>query len=211
MEKTEAMALLPIFLKLYGRPCVVVGGGRIAESRIIGLEEAGAAVIVIAPKATRRVEEWARAGRVQWLRRRFRPRDLDGAALVISATNSQQVNKSVFEEARQRRIFCNAVDDPKRCDFYYGAVVRRGDLQIAISTSGACPSLAQRLRRDLERQLTQKYAAWVEQLRRSRSELRTQPMSKARRLRALQRLASHRGFLKFSAAGNNARSNDGSR
>lgn len=193
------MALLPIFLKLEKRRCVVVGAGRTAESKITSLLKAEADVMVVAPNATEQVKEWAGSRRVNWQRRKFRTQDLDGASLVISATSSRRLNQSVFNEARRRGILCNAVDDPERCDFFYGAVVRRGDLQIAISTRGASPCLAQRLRRELERQFTAEYATWLEHLRRSRSDLRAAVVNIAARRRALQRLASHRAFLKFNA------------
>ena len=193
------MTLLPIFLKLEGLPCVVVGGGRTAEAKIRSLLRAKAEVAVVAPKATQRVRDWAREGKIRLMRRNFRSGDLDGISLVISATNSCRVNQAVLNAARQRRIFCNAVDDPERCDFFCGAVVRRGDLQIAISTAGASPSLAQRLRRDLERQFKKGYAAWIEHLRGSRADLLARRMSVARRRRALHRLASHAAYAKFSA------------
>lgn len=200
------MTLLPIFLKLEKRRCVVVGAGRTAESKITGLLKAKADVTVVAPEATERVKKWARNRQLQWQRRSFRATDLDGALLVVSATSSPRLNQSVFSEARRRGILCNAVDDPERCDFFYGAVVRRGDLQIAISTTGASPCLAQRLRRDLERQFTAEYAAWLEHLRRSRSDLRAAVVNRGARRRALQRIASRRAFLRFNAIQQGSRS-----
>lgn len=193
------MALLPIFLRLEGRPCAVVGGGRTAEAKIRSLLRAEAEVTVIAPKVTEQVRVWAREGKIRLVRRQFRYGDLDGMALVISATNSRDVNQLVLKAARRRRIFCNAVDDPERCDFFYGAVARRGDLQIAISTAGASPSLAQRIRRELERRFHPGYSEWVEHLRRGRTNLLARRMSSVRRRRALHRLASHAAYLEFSA------------
>lgn len=193
------MALLPIFLKLKGRSCVVVGGGRTAEAKIRSLLRAEAEVTVVGPKRTQQVKEWAREGKIRLVRRNFRSRDLDGAALVISATNSREVNQFVLNAARPRRIFCNAVDDPERCDFFYGAVARRGDLQIAVSTAGASPSLAQRLVRDWKRQFKGEYAAWLEHLRCARADLLGRRMSREGRRRALHRLASQAAFLEFSA------------
>src|SRR4029077_4516424 len=101
----------------------------------------------------------------------FEPHDLDGAFLVITATSSPDVNAQVFAEARKRNVLCNSVDDPDNCDFYYPAVVNRGDLQIAISTSGRSPALAQRLRKELEEQFGPEYGEWIRQLGSARFEM----------------------------------------
>ena len=126
--------LFPIFLKLHGRPCLVVGAGRVGQSKLQSLIQAGAQVRVVSPQATPGVARLAREKKIVWLRRKFTARDLDGMLLVVVATSSSSVNKQVFEQARRRGVLCNAVDDPKSCDFYYPAVVRRGNFQIAIST-----------------------------------------------------------------------------
>ena len=130
------MSLFPLFLKLEGRRCLVVGASNVAESKIRSLLDSGANVRVIAPQANAAVQEWASAGVVRWEARNFEAADLDGTVLVIAATSSSAVNGTVFREAQQRNVLCNAVDDPEHCDFYYGAVVRRGQLQVAISTEG---------------------------------------------------------------------------
>ena len=129
------MSLFPMFMKLEGRPCLVVGAGAIGEPKIDSLLTSGASVRVIAPSASPAVAEWARDGSILWEAREFNNSDLDGVFLVIAATSSRQVNGAIFREAQQRNILCNVVDDPEYCDFYYPAVVRRGDLQLAISTN----------------------------------------------------------------------------
>ena len=144
------MDLFPIFLKLAARPCVVVGAGNLAESKIESLQAAHAKVTVIAPKANRRIVDLAEAGDVEWLQREYAAGDLTGNFLVVAATDVPAVNRAVFAEATEKNILCNAVDDPPFCDFYFPSVVRRGDLQIAISTAGASPALAQQLRSTLE-------------------------------------------------------------
>ncbi|HEX2344861.1 MAG TPA: bifunctional precorrin-2 dehydrogenase/sirohydrochlorin ferrochelatase [Vicinamibacterales bacterium] len=146
------MTLFPLFLKLARRRCLVVGAGTIAEGKIASLLDARARVRVVAPQATPTIAAWARNRRLMWIQRAFEPADLDRAFLVIAATSSVKVHRIVFREARHRGVLCNAVDEPTRCDFYYPAVFRRGDLQIAVSTSGRSPALAQRLRRELEAQ-----------------------------------------------------------
>ncbi len=183
------MSLFPLFVKLDGRPCLVVGAGPVGEAKIASLVRAGANVRVVAPRATRTVRAWARAGKISWEARGFDPADLDGTFLVVAATSSADLHKRVFWEAKRRGVLCNVVDDPERCDFYYPAVVQRGPLQIAISTGGLSPALAQRLRGELEQQFGPEYEAWVEQLGHARRELFTRVMDPERRRRLLHRLA----------------------
>lgn len=188
------MSLFPMFLKLEGRSCLVVGGGKIGESKIRSLLTAGARVRVVAPWVTRAVSRWAGAGIVEWSAQEFQPNDLAAAFLVIAATSSVEVNDFVYREARRRNVLCNVVDDPDRCDFYYPSVVRRGDLQIAISTGGSSPALAQRLRRDFEKQLAPVYAGWVDRLRKQRQELFARSLDPERRRALLHAAASREAF-----------------
>ena len=182
--------LFPMVLKLEGRPCLVVGAGTVAEGKIGSLLLAGATVRVVAPQANAAVLEWARTGVIRWEAREFSPLDLDNVFLVIAATSSNEVNESVFREAQRRDVLCNVVDHPQHCDFYYPAVVRRGQLQIAISTAGESPALAQRLRRELEIQFGPEYESWVEQLGKARSELFARDINPEERRRRLHELAS---------------------
>lgn len=191
------MSLFPAFIKLEGRPCLVVGAGPIGESKIASLLSAGAVVRVVAPQATPAVSEWAAQGKLFWEAREFQPADLDGIVLVVSAVPSQEVSAAVFMEARRRGVLCNAVDDPDHCDFYYPAVVNRGHLQIAISTGGHSPALAQRLRRDLEQQFGPDYEAWIETLGKARGELFVSELDTAARRERLHEIASAEAFHKF--------------
>lgn len=184
------MNLFPMFLKLRGRQCLVVGAGRVGEPKIAGLISAAAKVRVVAPLATEAVVRWARAGKIAWQPRNFSFADLDETFLVVAATNSTKLNHRIFREAQRRNILCNVVDDPAHCDFYYPAVVRRGALQIAISTSGQSPALAQRLRKQLEQQFGPQYQPWVKELGRARRRLLASAMAPARRTRLLHQLAS---------------------
>ena len=143
------MSLFPIFLKLTGRPCIVIGAGNLAESKIESLRAANVRVRVIAPEARARIVEMVEAGEVEWFQREYAAGDIAGQFLVVAATNEPAVNRAVFAEAEAAGILINAVDDPPFCDFYFPSVVRRGDLQIAISTAGASPALAQRLRKEI--------------------------------------------------------------
>ena len=191
------MSLFPIFLKLEGRSCLVVGGGTVAQAKIEGLIEAGAVVHVVAPRATEAIEQLATGGRVRWSRCAFEPSDLDGAFLVVVATSLRELNERVFQQAQRRGILCNVVDDPPHCDFYYPSVVRRGDLQIAISTAGHIPALSQRLRKELEQQFASEYARWVPRLGRTRRGLFRRAMDANLRRGLLHRLASAERFEVF--------------
>lgn len=194
------MTLFPMFIKLEGRSCLVVGAGAVGEPKIGSLVEAGASVRVVALHASAAVTEWAEAEAITWEARAFNNTDLDGTFLVIAATNSRDLNSTIFHEARQRNILCNVVDDPEYCDFYYPAVVRRGDLQIAISTNGQSPALAQRIRRELEIQFGPEYGEWLKELGQIRQQLFASKIDPEQRRRLLHELASREAFKKAQAA-----------
>jgi precorrin-2 dehydrogenase/sirohydrochlorin ferrochelatase len=195
------MTLFPMFMKLEGRSCLVVGAGAIGEPKIESLLTSGASVRVIAPQVSPAVAEWARAGAIVWEAREFKVTDLDGVFLVIAATSSREVNGAIFHEAQQRNVLCNVVDDPEYCDFYYPAVVRRGDLQLAISTNGHSPALAQRIRRELEIQFGPEYGEWLEELGKIRQQLFASGMNPDERRRLLHELASREAFERMQSAG----------
>ena len=177
------MSLFPIFLKLTARPCIVIGAGHIAESKIESLLQAEAHVTVIAPEALPRVQQWAEAGEIVWNQREYAPGDLAGAFLVVAATATPAVNRAVFAEANAADILCNAVDDPPFCDFYFPSVVQRGELQIAISTAGESPALAQRLRKEINAQLPLDTGEWLQELGRLRREVTAvEPIGEPRKL-----------------------------
>ncbi|HUK47325.1 MAG TPA: bifunctional precorrin-2 dehydrogenase/sirohydrochlorin ferrochelatase [Terriglobales bacterium] len=186
--------MFPIFLKLEGRRCLVVGAGTVAEGKIRGLLEAGASVLVVAPQAVFQIRRWQSQGAIAWKPRKFDPSDLDRVSLVVAATSLRDLNSQVFREARLRNVLCNAVDDPENCDFYYGAVVKRGDLQIAISTNGRSPALAQRLRQELEEQFGPEYESWLEELGEARNQAIAAHLDAEARKRFLHQLASREAF-----------------
>lgn len=177
------MNLLPIFLRLEGRRCLVVGAGTVGLAKIESLLAAGAQITVVAPKTIPRIRELAHQDALVWHQRVFEPNDLDGVFVVIAATNAPEINRAVFEEARRRNIPCNAVDDPPNCDFYFGSVVSRGDLQVAISTAGESPALAQQLRLEIDAQLPHDLGPWLAELGGLRREVReAAPPGEARNL-----------------------------
>jgi precorrin-2 dehydrogenase / sirohydrochlorin ferrochelatase len=183
-------SLFPMFVKLEGRQVLVVGAGRVGEPKIAGLLEAGARVRVISLDATAKVRDWAREGKIELELRTFVPEDLAEIFLVVVATNSRVTNERVYNEAQRRNVMCNVVDVPDLCDFFYPAVVKRGDLQIAISTAGQSPSLAQKLRQQLEKQFGPAYAAWVAELGETRRMILASDLDEQRKLDLLHSLAS---------------------
>jgi len=156
------MSVYPAGLVIRNRRCAVIGGGPIAEGKVRALLEAGGAVTVISPRLTPALDEWAQAERLRHLARRYRPGDLAGVWLAIAATDDRQTNRQVWQEAEERGILINVVDDPPHCNFIAPAVVRRGDLTIAISTGGKAPALAARLRQQLEQTIGAEYAPFLE-------------------------------------------------
>jgi len=191
------MSLFPMFVKLHGKLVVIVGAGSVAEGKIPGLLQAGARVRVIAPQVSEKLSSWIRADQVQWLPKVFEPGDLRGARLVIAATSAPGVNRAVFREAEAQGIWCNAVDDIENCHFYYGSIVQRGDLQIAISTNGKSPALAQRLRKELEAQYGPEYEVWLEWLGAAREVLRATNEEGESSKELLHHLASRPMYEKF--------------
>jgi|SRR5579875_1275959 len=151
--------LFPVFLKLNKRRVLIVGGGKMAARRVQQLVRAGAVVTVVAPKICTEIEELAKAGSVNLIRRAFERADLSSRYfIVIAATNKPTVQKGVFQEAKRCRILCNIVDNPRYCNFYTPAVVKRGDLKIAVNTSGRSPSLAGIVRQYLEEAIPENVA-----------------------------------------------------
>ncbi|HEV8305815.1 MAG TPA: siroheme synthase CysG [Gemmatimonadales bacterium] len=158
------MTFYPAFLDLRGRRTVVVGGGAIAEQKVLGLIAAGARVTMVSPAVTLRLRDLAHQGDVELRERPYRPGDLAGAFLAIAATDDGAVNEAVWAEAEQRGILLNAVDDLPHCSFIAPSVHRRGDVTVAVSTAGKSPALAVRLRERIGRAIGPEYAAFAEML-----------------------------------------------
>lgn len=187
--------LFPMFVKLAGKTVVVVGAGKVGEPKIAGLLDTGARIRVVSLDAAPSVREWAREGKIELELRAFASEDLASASLAVVATNSRTLNDRVYREAQLRGVLCNVVDVPDLCDFYYPSVVRRGDLQIAISTAGNSPSLAQKIRQQLEKQFGPAYAEWVAELGETRKLILASDLDKQRKLDLLHSLASREAVL----------------
>ena len=191
------MSLFPMFVKLAGRLVVVVGGGEIAAGKIDGLLQAGAKVRIVSPALDSTLASFVRENKVEWSEKEFSPEDLKDAFLAIAATSVPSVNAAVYRAADESGLLCNAVDDIQNCHFFYGAVVQRGDLQIAVSTNGKSPALAQRLRKELEVQFGPEYESWLEWLGAAREVLRSSGASQDQNKEVLHNLASREMFERF--------------
>src|ERR1700675_2466492 len=183
-----------MFMKLGGKRCLVVGAGKVGEPKIGGLIDTGARIHVVAIAASDQVREWADAGKIELELRAFSSSDLDGMFLAVVATASRNLNELVYHEAQRRGVLCNVVDVPELCDFFYPAVVRRGDLQIAVSTAGQSPSLAQKLRQQLEKQFGPAYENWVAELGETRRLILASELDASRKSELLHSLASREAF-----------------
>jgi precorrin-2 dehydrogenase/sirohydrochlorin ferrochelatase len=183
-----------MFMKLAEKQCLVVGAGKVGEPKIGGLIDTGAPIHVVALQASAQVRDWAAAGKIELELRPFVASDLDGKFLAVIATASNNLNQLIYREAQRRGVLCNVVDVPDLCDFFYPAVVQRGDLQIAVSTAGQSPSLAQKIRQQLEKQFGPGYATWVAQLGETRKLILASDLDKETKLDLLHSLASREAF-----------------
>jgi precorrin-2 dehydrogenase / sirohydrochlorin ferrochelatase len=152
----------PVYIQLREQPCVVIGGGTIAEGKVKGLLDAQANVTVIAPTLTAHLHDLARQKQITYFARAYQPGDLTGAFMVICATDQAEINHQVWEEASTNRQLVNVVDDTPRCNFIAPSILRKGDLTIAISTSGKAPALAVRLKERFQRQIGPEYERFLE-------------------------------------------------
>jgi precorrin-2 dehydrogenase/sirohydrochlorin ferrochelatase len=184
------MRYIPIFLDVAGRDCIVVGGGEVATRKVDSLLEAGAHVTVVSPQVSPSMAALVAGGRVIHVAREYQPSDIRGCVLAYAATNDPKVHRELAAEARALGIPINVVDVPELCTFIAPAVVKRGALQIAVSTSGASPAFAARLRRELEAQFGAEYTLTLEVLRAARGRLHAEEIEPEERTRRLRSLAN---------------------
>lgn len=151
------MRYYPIGLDISGRRCLVIGGGEVGERKAQRLLECGALVSVVGKRLTRTLDGLRRKGRIDHIRADYEKRHLEGAFLVIGATDDRAVNDRIFRDARRKRVLANIVDDPERCDFILPALCRQGELVITVGTEGRSPALAKKLRRELEERYGPEY------------------------------------------------------
>lgn len=165
------MRYYPINLDLRGKSCLVIGGGGVALRKVKRLLECGACVKIVAKRLTEGIKTLIKEGKIEYLGSEYKKEFLEGKSLVIGATNDQVLNAKVSEDAHKLNILCNIVDQPKRCSFILPSVVVRGDLIIAISTSGKSPALAKKIRLDLENSFGDEYAIFLEIMGRVREKM----------------------------------------
>ena len=159
----------PIHVNIEGRKCLVVGGGKTAERKVKTLLRYGSKVVVVSPKATKRIEGLLKKKKILWHKRTYRVADLKGAFLVFCATSSEKLNREISRDARKRKIMVNVVDAPKDCDFISPSLVERGHLKVSISTDGLAPLLSRRLREELEGKLGKEYKQYTTLITKVRS------------------------------------------
>ncbi len=177
----------PISLNLENVPCLVVGGGTVALRKVESLLASGACVTVVSPHMVGEIETLKG---LELKKRKFRPEDLDGKFLVVSATDDRSVNETVAKAAKERMMLVNVVDDPELCNFYVNSQVRRGDLAISVSTGGASPALAKRIRKDLEKLYGEEFAGFLRLMREYRPQIIKDVPDAARRQRLFEKLAN---------------------
>ena len=158
----------PVYLNLAGKHCVILGGGTIAQGKIAALRDAGARITVISPDATDGIKRAAQRGDITFEQREYQAGDLDGAFIAVAATNVWHVNRQIYEEAEQRGVLLNVVDDPDQCTFIAPSIVRRDPITLAVSTGGASPALARKLRETLAEAPVLKWADLAGALGRAR-------------------------------------------
>jgi siroheme synthase-like protein len=195
----DAAELLPLFLKLEGRPVLVVGAGPVAEGKVRSLLAARAAVRLVAPDATAALTKLASDGALEWRPRRFEAGDVDGVWLVFAATSDAAAQRAVSEAAGAHRVFCIAVDDPPNASAYSGGVVRRPPFTIAISSSGAAPALTRLVRELVEQVLPGEQ--WVAHAQDLRARWLAEGTPMADRFAELLRELADRANAKRGAAG----------
>jgi precorrin-2 dehydrogenase/sirohydrochlorin ferrochelatase len=189
----------PVYMNLEGRTCLVVGGGAVAARKAASLLECGAKVRLVAPDVCETVADMERNGAIERIAGVFRPEQMDGAALAIGSTDNSEVNRLVFEEATRRNIPVNIVDQPQLCTFIVPSVVRRGDLVIAVSTSGKSPAVAKRARMALEKLFGDEWAAYLDMMGEARERLLSSVADDAERERKFNKLADSLMLEKIKA------------
>jgi siroheme synthase-like protein len=162
----------PIYLEMNERRCVVIGGGTVAERKVEALLEAGAVVTVISPVVTELLKRWVDERRISHAEKNYAPGDIAGYELAFAATDDSTLNAAVHKEGQNCGVWVNAADDPLHCDFILPAVIRRGELAVAISTGGASPAAARAIREEFDQYLTDDYAGLVQTASEVRQELR---------------------------------------
>ena len=182
--------LLPVFVKLKDKLCVIVGGGKVAQRKAESLIGCGAAVKVVSPLVEKQIKQWASEGFLTWCEKKFSEDDLNGAFIAFASTDDSSKNEKVVETCNRKGIMVNAVDEPELCDFFVPSVIRRKSLAVAISTEGKSPLLAQRLRKELEQILADEYGEFLEILGEQREKIKQAEPDRQKRKKIFKALVN---------------------
>ncbi len=188
--------MYPIFLKIENLPCLVIGGGKVAARKVRDLVDEGAKVTVVAREAADEISDLAKKGLISLEIRSFRQGDTKGYFLVIAATNDHDLNRLISAEAGTAVLF-NSVDEPELCNFYAGAVIKRGKLRVAVSTSGAFPPIAKKIKADLDVSISASYGPLMEKLGEFRSSLKKKNIPDDERKRTIDRIVCSSAIDEF--------------
>ena len=191
------MAKYPIFLELGGRRVVLIGGGAVALRKAQALLDAGARLVVVAERINDMLEALCRGSDAELIKSRYAKSYLAGAILSVAATNNHQLNKQIYQDCQELEVLCNVVDVPELCDFFVPAVVKRGDLQIAVSTEGQCPAYAGHIRKKLEEIFTAEHGQFLAELEALRKQIIRDVPDPADRKTLLGQLVDDKSFAYF--------------
>ncbi len=191
------MAKYPIFLELSGRRVVVVGGGAVAVRKAQTLLAAGARLVVVAEQIDNMLTALCRDKNAELIKSKYSKDYLAEAVLAIAATNNHQLNRRIYKDCQELEVLCNVVDEPELCDFFVPAVVKRGDLQIAVGTEGHCPAYAGHIRKKLEKIFTEKHGQFLAELEMLRKQIIKDVSEPSERKALLGKLADDKSFEYF--------------
>lgn len=193
----NSMAKYPIFLELSGRRVVVIGGGTVAVRKAQSLLATGARLVVVAPRIDKMMTALCKSKNAELIKSKYSKEYLTEAVLAIAATNNHELNKQIYKDCQELEVLCNVVDEPEFCDFYVPAVVRRGDLQIAIGTEGNCPAYAGHIRKKLEKIFLEEHGQFLAELQTIRKKIIDEVPEPAERKAVLGLLVDDESFEYF--------------
>ncbi len=195
------MSKYPIYLEVKGRRVVIIGGGAVTTRKAQVLLDAGARLVIVSPNIDDVLTNLCRGSSAELIKSKYSKNYLTGAVLAIAATNDRQLNKQIYKDCQELEILCNVVDEPELCDFITPAVVKRGDLQIAIGTDGNCPAYAGHVREKLEHLFTEKHGQFLAELETLRKKIIEDVPDAERRKVLLGRLVDDESFEYFAQNG----------
>jgi precorrin-2 dehydrogenase/sirohydrochlorin ferrochelatase len=200
-HRVKSMAKYPIFLELGGRRVVVIGGGTVALRKARALLDAGARLVVVAERVNDLLATLCRHSDAELVKAPYSKSYLAGALMAVAATNNHQLNRQIYQDCQELEVLCNVVDVPELCDFFVPAVVKRGDLQIAVGTEGQCPAYAGHVRRKLEEIFTAKHGQFLAELEAFRKRIIREVADPADRKSLLGQLVDDKSFEYFAENG----------